>query len=85
MRTTLTLDSDVAARLRQRMRSRKKSLKAVVNEALRVGLDLKASGKRRQFVVHPHSSPFVPGFDPQKLNQAVDELEAEAVARKSTG
>lgn len=39
MRTTLTLDADVAARLEQLVRKRRKPLKAIVNEALRAGLD----------------------------------------------
>lgn len=39
MRTTLTLEQDVVARLEQLRRERNASLKAVVNEALRVGLD----------------------------------------------
>ncbi|MBI1872982.1 MAG: ribbon-helix-helix protein, CopG family [Acidobacteria bacterium] len=39
MRTTLTLDADVAARLEHLMRKRRRPLKAVVNEALRAGLD----------------------------------------------
>lgn len=38
MRTTLTLDKDVAALLERARKSRKASLKAVVNEALREGL-----------------------------------------------
>lgn len=38
MRTTLTLDNDVAARLEQVARRRKLSRKTVVNEALRAGL-----------------------------------------------
>lgn len=38
MRTTLTLDDDVAARLEQISRKRRRPLKAIVNEALRAGL-----------------------------------------------
>ena len=38
MRTTLTLDDDVAAALERLRRSRQTSLKALVNEALREGL-----------------------------------------------
>ena len=38
MRTTLTLDDDVAAQIRQLQHRRKSSLKEVVNEALRCGL-----------------------------------------------
>ena len=38
MRTTLTLEDDVAAALKRVMRWRRGTLKAVVNEALRQGL-----------------------------------------------
>ena len=38
MRTTITLDKDVAARLDQLVRRRKRPFKVVVNEALRAGL-----------------------------------------------
>jgi len=43
MRTTLTLDPDVAERLRQRVRRTGQGLKTVVNEALRLGLGMTAS------------------------------------------
>ena len=39
MRTTITLDDDVAARLEQAMTKRRQSLKTAVNDALRAGLD----------------------------------------------
>lgn len=38
MRTTMTLDKDVAARLEQLMRKRRQPLKVVVNDVLRAGL-----------------------------------------------
>ncbi|MCR4373952.1 MAG: DUF2191 domain-containing protein [Acidobacteria bacterium] len=38
MRTTLTLEKDVAARLGQVARKRRQPMKAIVNEALRAGL-----------------------------------------------
>ena len=38
MRTTLTIDDDVAAAIRRLRRVRKTSLKQIVNEALRRGL-----------------------------------------------
>jgi hypothetical protein len=48
MRTTLTLDKDVAAALEQVRKSRDASLKAVANEALRLGLrQMQARPKRR--------------------------------------
>jgi hypothetical protein len=39
MRTTITLDPDVAARLQAAVRRRRRPFKALVNEALRSGLD----------------------------------------------
>lgn len=39
MRTTLTLEPDVAARLKAAVRRRRLPLKAVVNQVLRSGLD----------------------------------------------
>lgn len=48
MRTTLSLDDDVAALLRRVLKSRKASLKAVVNQALREGLRRMAAPPARQ-------------------------------------
>lgn len=49
MRTTLTLDDDVAAMLERLRESREESLKELVNEALRRGLkQLGARPKRRE-------------------------------------
>lgn len=83
MRTTLTLDPDVAERLAGEVRRTGKSLKAAVNDALRLGLGL--AGKRprgARFVVQPHAFGLRPGVDPDRLNQLVDELEAQETARR---
>lgn len=49
MRTTLTLEKDVAAALERLRKARKLSLKAAVNDALRRGLDqMAAPPPRRQ-------------------------------------
>jgi hypothetical protein len=48
MRTTLTLDDDVAALLRQVRADRKASLKEVVNEVLRQGLLQMAASPRTE-------------------------------------
>ena len=50
MRTTLTIDDDVAARLKAAVRARRGPLKTVVNDALRAGLavlDRRAPARRR--------------------------------------
>jgi hypothetical protein len=55
MRTTLTLDADVAALLKRVARSRKARFKDTVNEALRRGLDVlsKPPEKREEYRVRP--------------------------------
>ena len=45
MRTTLTIEDDVAARLEKAVRTRRQSLKTVINETLRAGLDALGSEK----------------------------------------
>ena len=47
MRTTLTLDKDVAAIVERLRKNRRQSLKAIINEALREGLKHTAAGHRR--------------------------------------
>lgn len=81
MRTTLSLDPDVARRLKARVAETRFSMKQVVNEALRAGLASVKSRRNVRFRVEPHSCRFKPGIDQDKLNQLADELEAEA-ARK---
>jgi hypothetical protein len=83
MRTTLTLDPDVARRLEQEIRHTGRGMKAVVNEALRSGLGLaERREKPPRFEVRPHSFGFKPGVDLNRLNQLLDELEAEEAARR---
>lgn len=83
MRTTLTLDPDVADALRKEMRRRGQGLKITVNEALRRGLRLKGRASRApRFTVRPRALGIRPGIDPDRLNQLVDELEAEEAGRK---
>ncbi|MHC4977275.1 MAG: ribbon-helix-helix protein, CopG family [Planctomycetota bacterium] len=79
MRTTLTLDDDLARELRERARRTGAPFKRVVNEALRRGLSLgsRPDPKPPAFVVQPHRGGFRAGVDPLKLNQLVDELEIQ--------
>jgi hypothetical protein len=83
MRTTLTLDPDVAHRLELEMKRSNDGLKAVVNRALRIGLGMSDKPTRpRPFRVVPHDFRFRPGIDLDRLNQLADELESEEAARK---
>jgi len=83
MRTTLTLDPVVAARLKSEVRRTGKTLKTVVNDALKRGLGMGGGlARRRRFEVRAHGFGFKPGVDLDRLNQLVDELETDEVARK---
>jgi hypothetical protein len=82
VRTTLTLEPDVARKLKRRMASRKPTLKDVVNQALCAGLDIEPDRRRVTFRVEPHPLGFKRGVDLDKLGQMTDELEAEEFARK---
>lgn len=80
MRTTLTLETDVAQKLKRLMKLRKITMKDAVNKALRRGLDeVLAAPPEEPFVVIPHDmGPFAPGIDITKLGQLDDELQTEA-------
>jgi hypothetical protein len=82
VRTTLTLEPDVALKLKKRMAAEKQSLKRVVNEALRAGLEANKPRTRTRFRVDPLNLKLKPGIDPNGLNHLLDELEAEEFARK---
>lgn len=79
MRTTLTLDDDVAERLRELAREQGRSFKEVTNEAIRRGLSVAevATPGPGRFRVVAEVRGFKAGVDPLKLNQAYDELEIE--------
>lgn len=83
MRTTLTLDPDVAGRLEAEMTRSGDGMKAVVNRALRVGLGMTDKpAEPAPFTVEPHAFGFRPGIDLDRMNQLADELEAEEAGRK---
>jgi hypothetical protein len=82
MRTTLTLDEDVAAKLRELAHRRRVSFKEAVNSILRRGLFAQEAQSKasRPFRVETFRSAFRSGVDPLKLNQLSDELEARRFA-----
>jgi hypothetical protein len=83
MRTTLTLDDDLAGLLKRRARELGIPFKEAVNRTIRAGMGEAAATRR-----HPapktisHSFGFKPDIDLDKLGQLADELEAEAFAEK---
>jgi hypothetical protein len=83
MRTTLTLDPDVARMLEEEAHRQRKPFKHVVNEAIRRGLAPRAPSRPpARYRVRPHKTTLRPGIDAEALNQLVDELEDEAIIDK---
>jgi|AntDryMetagUQ889_1029465.scaffolds.fasta_scaffold16731_2 hypothetical protein len=69
MRTTVTLEEDVAVRLREAARTRGISFKAVINEAIRAGL-----------AEPPDARPFRVEARPLGLRAGIDLTKANALA-----
>jgi hypothetical protein len=86
MRTTLTIDDDLMRLIEELRRSQGLSLKVAVNQLLRAGIQCQIQPpKPRPYRTKPRKLKLRAGFDPTKLNQLVDESEAEfftARARK---
>ena len=78
MRTTLTLDDDLADFLKMQSRLQGRPFKQVVNDVLRRGM---APGlhvtDQPVFRVVPNHSGIAQGVDPLRLNQFNDALEVE--------
>lgn len=79
MRTTLTLDDDIAGQLQEVARRSGESFEEVVNATLRNGLKQgeKPGLKLPRFEVVPKACGFRLGVDILRLNQLSDELELE--------
>ena len=74
MRTTLTIDPDVAQLLTQALHRAKKPLKQVVNDALRRGLSAPEPVLHKPFKVVPYAMGWDAGLDPTGFNQLIDQL-----------
>lgn len=83
MRTTLTIDPDVELLLQNEMRRTNRTMKTVVNEALRLGLGTTGKPRRsRPFKVEPHAFGLRPGIDGDRFNQLLDDMDAEEFAKR---
>jgi hypothetical protein len=79
VRTTVTLDPDVEAKLKARMRERGVSFKAALNDAVRAGLDVSVPASR-PFKVK--TAPLGVRINIVKANQIAGEMEDEEILRK---
>lgn len=76
VRTTLTLDDDIAAKLREQVRKSGKPFKEVVNEALRTGLNTTEPAKaRKRFVVRAKPAGLRPGLSYDNIEELLDQID----------
>jgi hypothetical protein len=80
MRTTVTLDEDVAARLQHLTRERRISFKEAINETLRAGLGGSSQAREYRLVTYPLGVR--PGVDLDRALQLDAALEDEETLRK---
>lgn len=81
MRTTVTLDPDVAAKLKQTARERGIPFKTALNDAVRAGLS-KGSRSARPYRVPTRPMGVRPGVDLDRALSLASELEDAEIVRK---
>jgi hypothetical protein len=78
VRTTLSIDEDVAKLLRREIRRSGASLKAAVNHFLRLGLIAAGKPERKQFIVRPRPLGLPQGLSYDDVEELVEALEGPA-------
>ncbi len=76
MRTTLTLDDDVTAKLRAEVRRSGRPFKQIVNQTLRLGLSFRNQYKSLPpFKVKPYDMGLRPGFSYDNVGELLERLD----------
>lgn len=76
MRTTITLDDDVAARIHEEMRERGATFKGTLNDLLREGLQYRTNAKRVQrFKARPRAMGSRIGIDYDNIGDLLEQTE----------
>jgi hypothetical protein len=82
MRTTVTLDPDVAAKLKEETRKRGISFKEALNSSVRRGLERGEAKQRPYRLPPPHRMGAKPGVNLDKALRLAGELEDAEIIRK---
>ncbi len=87
MKTTLTIDTDVADALKERADVQRKPFEQVVNEALRgaVSGDVVREKAKPVYRVKPFRSGFMPGIDPENPKKFLDDEDIKKYLRLRDG
>lgn len=79
MRTTLTLEDDVASRLRSELRRSGKGLKDLVNEYLRLAMNSKGGARQpKPFRVRVSDMGTLPGLNYDNTGELLEQVEGTA-------
>jgi hypothetical protein len=84
MRTTVTLDDDVATQLQDLAARQRKPFKVVINDVIRMGLPAieKPPAEIKPFKVKSWNLQLRPGYEGVNFNHLATELEDEAIIEK---
>lgn len=83
MRTTLSIDDDIARELREKAHQTGRPFKEIVNKALRAGLgNIDKPKQTRPYKCKAYSLGYPPSADLDHALQLADHLESEEIARK---
>jgi hypothetical protein len=84
MRTTVTLEPDVARLLSEHARQTRKSFKETLNAAVRSSLGrVTDSSENRDFMIEARPMQIKAGVDAGRLNALLDDLDADAFIERS--
>lgn len=75
MRTTVSLDDDVANLITQEMRRSGASFKELVNSYIRKGFVASKQGRRQPFVVTPRAMGLPPGLSYDNVEELIETIE----------
>jgi hypothetical protein len=76
MRTTLTIDDDVAAKLKEELQRSEGLFKELVNDTLRTGLRVRSLlQKPRKFKVRARDLGFRPGLNYDNIGELLEQIQ----------
>lgn len=81
MRTTVTLDPDVAAKIKAEMKRTGKSFKEVLNGLIRIG-SVEKPAPSKPFRIKARDLGAKPGVYSKKIDELLAEMDAEGLAKK---
>lgn len=75
MRTTIILDLDVFNKIRQKIKKENKTMREVINSALRKSFSNETTLNQKTFRIDTFTSDFKVGVDSSDFNSLIDDLD----------